>query len=1088
MKNASSRLRILLFTVLSIYLQISLFAQNAQDTVWKESTFSGLPFRSVGPALMAGRIADIAIHPENSNTWYVAVGSGGVWKTNNAAITWEPLFDKQAVFSTGCISIDPSEPSTIWVGTGENVGGRHVGFGDGIYKSTDDGKSWTNMGLKNSEHISKIIIHPENSNIIWVAVQGPLWSKGGQRGVYKSVDGGKSWENVLSVNDWTGATDLVIHPDNPEVLYAATWQRHRTTAAYLGGGLGSGLHKSTDGGTTWMELKNGLPAKPYGKIGLTISPQKPDVLYAAIELNQREGGVFVSENNGNSWGKRSSAISGATGPHYYQELYACPHNYNRIYLMDYRVQVSDDGGRNFRRLKEKNKHSDNHAMAFKKNDPNYILMGTDGGLYESFDLASNWRFIANMPITQFYKLAVDDSKPFYKIYGGTQDNSTQGGPSRTDNLQGVQNSDWQVVLNWDGHQPAVEPGNPDVVYGQRQEGTLARIDMRNGNVVDIQPQAAPGEPAERFNWDAPIFISPHSPTRLYFASQRLWKSEDRGNSWESISPDLTKNQNRIELPIGGKTQSWDNAWDLYAMSNFNTITSISESPIQEGLLYIGTDDGHIQISENGGQDWKKLNVSSLPGVPETAYINNIMADLFDANTVYIALDNHKSGDFKPYLFKSTNKGKSWTSMTSNLPEKHLVWRLVQDHIDKNLFFIGTEFGVFFSSDAGAKWMKLKGGMPTIAIRDLTIQRRENDLVLATFGRSFYIFDDISVFRNLNETKLKEAASLYSIRDAWWYIPRSKMSFEKGAANQGAGHYYAENPEFGACFTYHISADYSSLKEKRAKEEVTLEKSNATLTFPGWDALSKEETEQEIKLWFIVKNEAGNVVRHLAADKSKGLHRTQWDLRHPPIRSLRLGVKPNAEDQGILVSPGNYSVELAKEENGVWETIATAQNFVVKPLHPDLYNEYDEKNRESFWAEIREVIRQNSTIDAEMTHLRKSVETLETAQIQAPQASAAFTDLSSTRKEFDRMQLELYGNSARSKVGEKNPATLSDRLSKLYLSFWNSTAGPSPQTIQTLEWAKSDLMKFQTEISALKIEVDTMTRQVYELGGPHIEGR
>jgi len=1039
---------------------------------------------------MAGRIADIAIHPSKPTTWYVAVGSGGVWKTENSGITWQAIFDNEKVYSTGCITIDPSQTSTIWLGTGENVGGRHVGFGDGIYRSDDDGKSWKSMGLKNSEHISKILIHPTNSDIIWIAVQGPLWNSGGERGVFKSIDGGKTWQNVLLVNEWTGATDLAIHPNNPEILYAATWQRHRTTAAYLGGGMGSGLYKSVDGGATWQELKNGLPAKPYGKIGLSISPQKPEVLYAAIELNQREGGVFVSENSGSSWKKRSSAVSGATGPHYYQELYASPHHYNRIYLMDYRVQVSDDGGRNFRRLEEKNKHSDNHAMAFRADDPNYILMGTDGGLYESLDLAKNWRFIANMPITQFYKLAVDDSKPFYKVYGGTQDNSTQGGPSRTDNLQGIQNSDWHVVLDWDGHQPAVEPGNPDVVYGQRQEGTLARIDMRNGEVVDIQPQAAPGEPAERFNWDAPIFISPHSPTRLYFASQRLWKSEDRGNSWMAISPDLTKNQNRIELPIGGKTQSWDNAWDLYAMSNFNTITSIAESPKQEGLLYIGTDDGYIQITENGGQEWKKIEVSSLPGVPATAYVNNIMADLFDANIVYIALDNHKKGDFKPYLFKSINKGKSWTSITSNLPEKHLVWRIVQDHIDKNLFFIGTEFGVFFSANSGEKWTKLKGGMPTIPVRDLTIQRRENDLVLATFGRSFYVFDDISVFRNLNETKLKEAASLYPIRDAWWYIPRSKMSFEKGAADQGSGHYFAENPSFGANFTYHIAEDYSSLKEKRKKKEKewTQSNANANIPFPGWEALAAEEREHEIQLWLIVKDASGKVIRHLAAEKSKGFHRVNWDLRHPPISTLRLGAKPDENDQGILASPGNYSVELVKEENGKWETLTAAQSFVVKPLYPELYLESDEKKREEFWAGIRELIRQSSSLDAEMTYLQKSIETLETAQVQAPQAAAAFSELANVRKKYDELRLVMYGNPARSKVGEKNPATLNDRLSKIYLSFWNSTAGPSPQVVQILEWAKADLIKHQSEIAAVKLTVDKMKQQVYEQGGPHIEGR
>ena len=397
-------------------LMPSLQAQDKGDTLLTESVFSGMKLRNIGPAFASGRIADIAIHPDDDNVWYAAIGSGGVWKTTNAGVTWKSIFDSQESYSIGCLTIDPNNPHTIWVGSGENVGGRHVGFGDGVYKSMDGGKSWKNMGLKKSEHISKIIVHPTDPDVIWVAAQGPLWSKGGERGLYKSTDGGENWKKVLGDEEWTGVTDIAVDPRNPDWMYAATWQRHRTIAAYMGGGPGSGLHRSKDGGETWEKLKKGLPGGNMGKIGLAISPQQPDILYAAIELNRKKGAIYRSSDRGSSWEKRSNAVSGATGPHYYQELYASPHAFDRLYLMDVRIQVSDDGGSNFRRLSERDKHSDNHAIAFRADDPDYLLIGTDAGIYESFDLAENWRFIGNLPLTQYYKVAVDDAEPFYNIF------------------------------------------------------------------------------------------------------------------------------------------------------------------------------------------------------------------------------------------------------------------------------------------------------------------------------------------------------------------------------------------------------------------------------------------------------------------------------------------------------------------------------------------------------------------------------------------------------------------------------------------------------------------------------------------------
>ncbi|NQU35641.1 MAG: glycosyl hydrolase, partial [Bacteroidetes bacterium] len=818
MNNNYIKLLIILFLIVQSTLIIGQTKEKNEPLT--DKTFSGLEFRNIGPALMSGRISDIAIHPENNNIWYICAGSGGVWKTKNAGTTWTPIFDNQKVFSIGCVSIDPNNSHIVWVGTGENVGGRHVGFGDGVYRSDDDGHSWKNMGLKNSQHISKIIVHTNNSNIIWVAAQGPLWSKGGDRGLFKSIDGGLTWKQTLGDNKWTGVTDIVIDPRYPDLIYAATWQRNRNVASYMGGGPGSGIHRSLDGGQTWEKLKIGLPDSNMGKIGLAISPQKPDVIYAAIELDRRTGGIFKSNNRGASWEKQSETVSGATGPHYYQELYASPHEFDKLYLADVRIQVSEDGGKTFHRMKENNKHSDNHAIAFRKDDPDYLLVGTDGGIYESFDNTENWRYMANLPLTQYYKLALDDAEPFYNIYGGTQDNGTQGGPSRTNTKSGISNSDWIMTLFADGHQPATEPGNSNIIYSEWQEGHLNRIDLSTGEFVFIQPQPGAGEDYERYNWDAPILVSPHLPTRLYFASQRVWRSDNRGDSWSTISDDLTRNQERMTLPLMDQTWSWDSPWDVNAMSNYSTITSLAESPLQEGLIYAGTDDGLIQITENGGDSWKKVEVSKLPGVPSSAFVNDIKADLHNVNTVYVVLDNHKSGDFKPYVYKSTNRGNTWQSISGNIPDSTLVWRIVQDHVKPELLFIGTEFGIYTSIDGGKKWSKLMGNVPTISFRDLAIQKRENDLVGASFGRSFFVLDDYSALRFVSEDQLKKEATLFPARDAWWYIPRPDQTFG-GKGSQGESYYIAPNPPFGAVFTYYLADEYSTKKAERKKKEKKL---------------------------------------------------------------------------------------------------------------------------------------------------------------------------------------------------------------------------------------------------------------------------
>ncbi|MFW5926944.1 MAG: VPS10 domain-containing protein, partial [Wenzhouxiangella sp.] len=944
-----------LFAGLLLLAGVPALAQDDDNGDPLEQALAGLELRTVGPAFMSGRIADVAIHPDNHNVWYVGVGSGGVWKTDNSGTTWESIFDGQGSYSIGALTLDPSNPNTIWVGTGENVGGRHVAYGDGVHVSHDGGSSWENVGLEASEHISKIIVHPDDSDTVWVAAQGPLWRSGGERGVYKTTDGGETWTRTLVGDEgddvWTGATDLVIDPRDPDVLYAATWQRHRTVAAYVGGGPNSGIHRSTDGGETWTELSKGLPEGNMGKIGLAISPQKPDVVYAAIELDQREGGVWRTDDRGASWQKMSDRIAGGTGPHYYQEIYASPHQFDRIYFMDVRASVSDDGGASWESIADESKHVDNHALAFRPDDPDYLLIGTDGGLYETFDHADTWRYIDNLPVTQFYKVAVDDAEPFYTIYGGTQDNNTQGGPSRTDNLSGVRNSDWFVVLFGDGHQPATEPGNPDLVYAHWQQGNLVRHDRTTGEIVYIQPQVGRDEAPNRFNWDAPILVSPHDPKRIYHASQRVWRSDDRGDSWDMISGDLTRNQDRFDIEHMGRTWGWNAPWDTFAMSTYNTITSLAESPVEEGLLYAGTDDGLLQVSADGGESWREIEVGDLPGVPETAFVNDIKADLFDADTVYVALDNHKYGDFQPYLLKSTNRGRSWTSIADDLPDRHLVWRVVQDHVEPDLMFAATEFGLFVTLDGGEGWTELKGkgNAPTIAYRDLAIQRRENDLVGATFGRGFWILDDYSALREIDDDTLAQEAALFDTRDAWWYIERAPLgNNERGS--QGHGLYLADNPPFGAVFTYHLADGYKKSEAERQEREKQAAAEREDAPFPDWETIEAERRQPEPAVLLTVRDADGNVVRRLQGPTEEGMHRVAWDLRMPA---------PNAIDDsggfgeptGFMVVPGTYTVELAKRIDGEVTQLAGPREFEVVRMRTGALEGAPPEETVAFWKRL-----------------------------------------------------------------------------------------------------------------------------------------
>lgn len=1076
----NSKLCITLLLMLCVSFTIT--AQKTSETTI-DSTLSGLKFRSIGPAFMSGRIADIAIDPNNTNTWYVAVGSGGVWKTKNSGTTWMPLTDKESFYSTGCITIDPNNSNIIWAGTGENVGGRHIGIGHGIYSSKDGGKTWQNRGLKKSEHISKIIVNPKNSNEIWVAAQGPLWSSGGERGLYKTIDGGDTWKLVLSDNKWTGVTDVIIDPRDEKILYAATWQRHRNVAAYLGGGPGSAIHKSIDGGETWTKLKTGLPKTDMGKIGLAISPINPDVIYAAIELERRTGGIYRSSNQGASWTKMSNTVSGATGPHYYQELIASPHVFDKLYLMDVRAQVSEDGGKTFYIMNESDKHSDNHSLTFKTDDPNYMLIGTDGGIYESFDNSKSWKFVNNLPLTQFYKLAVDDAEPFYNIFGGTQDNNTQGGPSRTFKTNGISNSDWFVLLGGDGHQPATESGNPNIVYAQSQQGNLHRVDRTTGEAVYIKPQEGIDEPYERNNWDSPILVSSHNPKRLYFGTQRVWRSNDRGDSWTPISEDLTKNEERLALPIMGKQQSWDAAWDVYAMSTYNTITSLSESPIDENVIYAGTDDGIVQYTKNGGANWTKLMVDGMPNVPQSAFVNDIKADLYDVNTAYIALDNHKFGDYTPYLLKTTNGGKSWKSITNGIPKNTMVWRIVQDHIDPNLMFLATEYGIYVSLNQGEKWTKFSEGLPTISFRDLAIQKRENDLVAASFGRGFYILDDYSPLRNLDSDAFSKA-TLFKPKKALQYKPISG-----GTSSQGSSFFTSKNPEYGAIFTYYLPDNFLSLKAKRQKLEKALKKEDKNIPFPGWNALDDELNEEGASIILVVRDSNDNFITKINAPYKKGFNRVAWNLKIPNISSVELNKipeNPNDYYYNQFANEGKYSVSMYTKINGTVKPLATSQTFEVVRIRQNILNNPNQHKIEAY-ADAYKSFKTDFEVQLnKFNTVVKRLEAYNKATIYAKTNPGTIeTDIYKLKQNVYALKQLLYGNASKKEIIEKDVKSIASRLSVASRGF-NTTYGPTKTQMQSLEMAKTLFNKIKPRlVKLIETEIPKLEKKLLDAGVPKI---
>jgi photosystem II stability/assembly factor-like uncharacterized protein len=1047
----------------------ALLAAQPSDHAAIAKVVSSLGLRTLGPGLMSGRIADIEVHPTDRSTWYVAAGSGGVWKTGNAGVTWKPLFDEQPSYSIGEITLDPTNPEVVWVGTGENVSGRHVGWGDGVYRSRDAGTTWQRMGLAGSQHIGRILVHPRDGNVVLVAAEGPLWSAGGERGVYRSEDGGLTWKPVLQIDENTGVTDLEFDPSNPDVVYAAAYQRRRHVAGFLSGGPKSGLWKSSDNGKTWRQVTTGLPKGDMGKIGLAVTPADPSLVYATIEANNDEKGFYRSRDRGESWEKRNGYISGGTGPHYYQEIEVSPTNPELVYQMDVFIQVTRNGGATFETLETGNdKHSDNHALVIDPANGRHLIVGTDSGVYESFDEGKTFRHFPNLPVSQFYKVALNNRAPFYDILGGAQDLGTMHGPSRTPNRDGIRNQDWYVPLGADGYGVAFDPRDPDILYMMWQEGNLIRKDRRSDEGLGIRPQPAPGDPAERWNWDSPLLVSPHNPDRIYYGSQRIWRSDDRGSAWTPISGDLTLGRNRYEQKFVGRTWSVDSLFDHGAMSKYATTTAISESPLKAGVLVVGTDEGLVQVSENGGQSWTRA--SALPGLPATSFINDVEASLHDARTIYVVADNHKNGDFAPYVYESADLGRTWRSISGDLPKGTIVWAIQQDHVKPDLLFLGTEFGIYTSLNRGVNWIKLSAGVPTISFRDIKIHRRDNDLVGASFGRGFYVLDDYSPLREITSGALATEGALFPVRDAWWFVPYQPGQ-ATGRPEKGTDDFTTPNPPMGALLTYYLKEAPTTAKEARQAAEKTLRDKGADTPFPGFDRLREEALEGKPKVLLVISDASGRPVRWIEGPAKAGLHRVNWDLRAPspdPVDLRPPGFRApwDVPPTGPLTAPGRYSAQLMVVSPSGVRRVGASQSFEVKPV-PSAPAGTDFAAVAAFQQQTAELRRQVAAAEAKVRDAREQLRHMRAALLQSPRANTdLFARMDSVTKGLAGLSMRLSGDTAREALNESDAPSISGRVGEVMGGHWETRQMPTATQRRDVEIAAAGLETLTRDLKAL----------------------
>jgi photosystem II stability/assembly factor-like uncharacterized protein len=1004
-----------------------------------EDLFRNLEFRNIGPAIMGGRIDDIAVVESDPRIIYIATASGGVWRTSNGGITWEPIFDNEAVSSIGDVTVAPSNPNIVWVGTGEPNNRQSSSWGNGVYKSLDGGRTWQHMGLSDTHHIGRIVIDPTNPDIVYVAALGRLWGPNRERGLFKTTDGGKTWTCVLFINEDTGVVDVAMDPQSPNILYAAAYQRRRTAYGFNGGGPHSALYKSVDGGATWKKLAHGLPTGDTGRIGLDIYRRDPRIVYAIVE--NKNGGVFRSEDRGETWTKMSDVNP---RPSYYSQIRIDPNNDQRIWVMGAPMYYSEDGGRTFRTNWVTRIHGDFHAMWINPANSDHIVLGSDGGIHISYDRGRTWDFINTLPLGQFYEICYDMRRPYF-VYGGLQDNGSWMGPSRTLYTVGITNEDWIRIGGGDGFYVQVDPTNPNILYVESQNGNITRLHLDTGERRIIRPEPKPGQPRYRFDWNSPILISPHDPSTIYFGGNKLFISRDRGETWTE-TPDLTTQPDREKMPIMGVIPGPDTLSRHDGVETYGQITTISESPLRPGILWVGTDDGNVQVSRDGGRTWENV-VGNIPGVPKNTYVSRVVASRSGEGTAYVTFDGHRSNDFTPYVYMTTDFGKTWRSLRSNLPDGHTI-NVIREHPrNPNLLFIGTEFGLFVSFDRGGRWIRLKNNLPTVPVDDIQIHPRENDLILGTHGRSIFILDDITPLEQLSPAVLDSDLHVFDIRPATMY----RLYAHKG--NTGHKFFIAPNPPYGAIIHYYLK---TPLGEK-----------------------------EEVKITIVDRE--GRVVRELRGPREAGIHRVAWDLRHePPVRAeAEPSVGPFGAPSGPLVLPGEYTVRVSAGSRQVSRTVRVEED-------PRLHVSEDElRAHRDAWHRVGRLYASADVARRRVVELRtRVIEWVEGLKRQPNASPSVQAALASLLKELDELRDHFV---ARPRplgfAGPDLPGTprpIVGRLAQLYSAIGSFTARPTPRQAEMIEELAQELTQLVDRLNRIIEEtIPNLNQQLRENRIPHL---
>ncbi|MFH1944091.1 MAG: glycosyl hydrolase [Acidobacteriota bacterium] len=964
--------------------------------------FSNLRWRNIGPAYMVGRVSAVEGVPGNPNVVYVGSASGGVWKTINAGTQWTPIFDKQPIASIGDIALEPGNPDVVYVGTGESNVRNSVSFGNGVYKSTDGGKTWRHLGLEDTLHISRIVINPRDVRTLFVGALGHAYGPNAERGVYMSRDGGATWDKVLYLDERHGVADMDINPENPNIVFAALWRFERKPWTFTSGDEEGGLFRSVDGGLTWSKVTRGLPSL-VGRMSVKVAPSNPSVVYVMTE--SKEGTLYRSEDGGVSFSRVSTDVELVSRGFYYTDMRVDPRDENRVYAVSSRLHLSIDGGKTFKRISAET-HVDFHSLWIDPLATNRLWQGQDGGVAVSYDRGTTWDYVNNFCVAQFYQIYADNREPFYYVGGGLQDNGTWNAPSRSRDPFGILNDDWRMISFGDGFHIISHPENPDLFLSESQGGNISRTDMRTLEQQNVspQPRRADGAPVSwlkyRFNWNTPIIASPHDPTTVYVGGNVLFRSPDFGTSWDVISPDLTTNDPDKQQAAGGP------AWPENTTAEYHcTIISLAESPVQPGILWAGTDDGNLQVSMNKGESWINV-VGDVPGLKAFSSVSHIEASRVSAGKAYCSFDRHMLDDFKPYIYKTTDFGRSWVNITGNLPTGAYVWVIREDPLNPSILYAGTEIGLFVSFTEGKQWRRLHlSNLPVVAVHDILIHPRENDLIIGTHGRGIWILDDIRFLQHFSGTPGGDAPVLFDLRPA--------VRFSRKATRYGIGDrvFRGENPADGAIVTYYLA----------------------------------EKAKKEDNLRLEILNGSGNVVRTIQnIPGEKGVNRTSWDL-------YLSGPRPRKEvteerdlifrgPQGPQALPETYTVRLILGDRTVEKPIQVKMDPTVD-VSPD-----DLRSQHQYALEMRDM---QSVVNDSLRALDLLRDQLsERKKTLAGQADKYMTVIGSIDEHVTRIRsiLDILVRPEGTPFWSDGPR-LMERLGRLFGSIVGVNAAPIPVQIQ-----------------------------------------